>query len=754
MITPRHTLPRAITSLVMIVVMICGCFTPSAQAQEDPRALDPADVFFQAWLEVKRAEKLETEGKFSEAWEKYRQAANYYEVLGRFHKNWKPHLVQSRVISTRESIRTIEPKATAELAGKKMKTQDLVEGPALPPPPEKKSNPLAKQTPASGYQRAPSSPVEPNIIRSQPIPAQDPRLVSKIQQLERENRTLNQELKNTRLAVQSASKTAESARSTIQSNTEEQKRLIGLIAEKDRELKMMRDVLARAPLQQDLDRLSRENHTRERELEITARALKTSQNKIKEAEAIAAHHLAESNLAKKRIEEIQKNMNVQGEVNNHVIRELRKELKSVTSLLEDSRRDLGQANSRINQMQRNLAESQASIEELTKQRDNLRIERDTLANTLKKSDSKGVQNLITENMRLGRELKEALDRLSFLEANHNATKDELVKARSDLTIAKTRIIRYQQEQADHGHAVQSLESQLRDAQTSLSNAKASSDQESNQEEIEILRATVKRLLAAQERRRMGEQILWETYQKSQVKIEGLTKAIQDIRKIKIDLTDEEEKFVTTHRRPDGEFSNPGRVPLAHARAHGDALQEEISYVEGLVIRHVEKGRLQPAHSILIDINERVPGNYRILCKLGVIEMKLSNFQNAIRCLDEAITMREHSGYAHYMLGVAQYKNNDLDNARNAFERSLKLKPDNANAHLYLGNLAGAAKRYQQAEDHFLSTVKLNPTLPDAYYNLSVLYLQQKRMKDALDYYRMALHHGAQPNDAHEKRLRS
>ena len=213
--TPRHTLPRAITSLVVIVVMICGCFTPSAQAQEDPRALDPADVFFQAWLEIKRAEKLETEGKFSEAWEKYRQAGNYYDVLKQFHKNWKPHLVASRVLSTQQSIEKIKPKATAELAGEKMKTQDLIEGSNQPP--------QTKQAPsgvASGHSSKPATPIQPKAI----IPAApDPRLTAKLNQLERENRSLKGELEKTRSAVQSANKASESAQSTMQANTAKQK---------------------------------------------------------------------------------------------------------------------------------------------------------------------------------------------------------------------------------------------------------------------------------------------------------------------------------------------------------------------------------------------------------------------------------------------------------------------------------------------------------------------------------------------------
>ena len=46
--------------------MLLGAFTCDLDAQEDPAAVDPADIFFQAWLEIKRAEKLEEESKFSD----------------------------------------------------------------------------------------------------------------------------------------------------------------------------------------------------------------------------------------------------------------------------------------------------------------------------------------------------------------------------------------------------------------------------------------------------------------------------------------------------------------------------------------------------------------------------------------------------------------------------------------------------------------------------------------------------------------
>ena len=667
--------------------MLLGAFTCELDAQEDPAAVDPADIFFQAWLEIKRAEKLEGESKFSDAWQKYQQAYSYYSVLNKSHKNWKPNLVQSRIASTEACMKRIEPNATAELASNKIKTQDLIEGPQPGSP--SGSSPGA----GSGYQPTPSSRNNSTTGRA----TIDPSTVARLDKLEQENKALKTKLETA--SKEAAASNDQNAKTKLDET--ERKRLNDLITKKDQEIAMIRDVLARAPLQQDMNRISQEKTTLEQEIKITARALKSSQQKLTEAQQNADNFRQEAELAKNRAEKIQRNMQQQGAVNNGLVRGLRDELKTVTEMLEQTRNELGSANSRIEKMQLSLNESQETIKELSKERDSLLKERNLLAETLKQSDSKGIQGLITENMRLGTELKEALDRLGFLEENQNATKDDLTKAHTNLALAKTRILKYQKEQAMQSETIQSLESQLRDAQSALSTASENSDTNdeayTNPDEIKTLQGTVKRLLAAQERRRMGEEILWNTYQKSIAKIDGLSKAISDIRNIKIDLTDKEKEFASAHRHPDGEFSNSDRVSMAHARAYGNALESETLYVENLIIRHFERGRIQAAHSVLIDINERVPGNYRILCKLGVVEMKLGHYDKSIACLDEAITMRENSGYAHFMMGIAQYKNKEIDDAQNSFERSLILKPDNARAHLYLGNLAGAAKQYPQAE---------------------------------------------------------
>ena len=715
-------------ALVTIEPQIAAQETPETK---DPRALDPADVFFQAWLTIRDAEKLEKEQKFGDSWRKYRQAAKYYDVLSRFHKNWKPHLVQDRIKTTGDSIKSLEPKAAAELAGKQAKTEDLVEaGPQAP-----------DGAPANGYAKSPattpSSPA-PRIANN----SGNRDIQRRLEILELDNKRLREDLTQ--------------ARNTSKSkNSAEEKRLIEQIAKRDNELNTLRNILARAPLQKDMDTLTRQNRTIIAEIDITARALKQTQKRLTDAEKVAKKHQEDAALAQRRAEEIQKNMDAQKKIDNRVVAKLRKELETVTKMLESTRRELGAANAKVEKMQQSLAESQTTIEELTKERDDLRTERDTLSSILKQGDSKGVEKLIAENMRLGQELKNSQERLKFLERDNNTTKDALVVAQRDLAIAKNRIMQYQQDQSNHGRRIKALERQLRDAEADLVTARS---QKSNgatttakSEEIEVLRATVKRLMSSQKRRRTAEKLLWETYQKSQIKIPGLPEVIRDIRNAKVELT-QQEKGLVNFRRPDGEFTSPERVSLPHARAHASALEQEIATYTPLVKRAFEKGRFEAARQVLEDMDERFPGHFPTLCNRGVVELKTKNFQQAADYFSEAITMRENSSYAHHMLGRVYYLSNDNDNSRNAFQRSLALKPDNAGAHLYLGNIAGGGKRYKQAEEHFLSALRLDPTLTEAYYNLSVIYLQQRKKTTARDYYAKALNHGHSPDHKYEAML--
>ena len=103
--------PRPLLRRISSIILIFGFLLLPVTAQQDPRAIDPADVFFQAWLTVRDAKKLEKKGQFNDARLKYEQAAKYYNLITRFHKNWKPSMVQTRIKTTREAIKEIESKS-------------------------------------------------------------------------------------------------------------------------------------------------------------------------------------------------------------------------------------------------------------------------------------------------------------------------------------------------------------------------------------------------------------------------------------------------------------------------------------------------------------------------------------------------------------------------------------------------------------------------------------------------------------------
>jgi hypothetical protein len=393
----RHLLIHGISSFFLMV----GCLTSDIYAKDDPSLLDPSDVFFQAYLVVRDADKLQKEGKHTDAWRKYHQAAKYYDIIAKHHKNWKPHLVLGRIESTRDAIKLIEPKAKAEIADNNTLNRDLIEAdptklPAPSPSPPVSNNERILTPPTTAKAPAPKVVIK-EIIKEVTDPATD----RKLRQLKIDNRRLNEELAKVK-QLQPA-------------NNAEQKRLIEIIAKKDREIGTLRDILARAPLQQDMDRLTKEKQTRDSELALTAQALKRTQKKLEETEKQRGQDEKDAIVAERTIAELQKNMDAQKNIDNRVVRGLRKELKDVLKVLQETRQSLGTANAKIAKMQLHLTQANATIKELKIERDALRQERNTLANILKKSDSKGVQKLITENMRLGTELKQALDRLQYLE---------------------------------------------------------------------------------------------------------------------------------------------------------------------------------------------------------------------------------------------------------------------------------------------------------------------------------------------------
>lgn len=679
-------------------------------------ALDPSDIFFQAWLDIQEAKKATQKGEFDKAHSQYIKAAKYYAFLNKKFPHWKPHLVSSRIQSTRTALDLLKSQAQNSTKKKPSATFEHVDTTPLPQAP---ALPTPHTTPS------PQSPLKASA--------------KKIEQLQ---------LLTLRLRKEIAAKTQVS-----ESQKKEKRQLLTLLAKREKEIATLQNLLASAPLQKDLDNLIAQNGTRQQELVITARALKKTRLELEDAQEHLSVEQARANQFEQESARLRSLLESQQTTNNQTVSALKKEISALQSSLLQTRQSLGKARGKIAELSTQLTQSKELVAELTAEKNTLEKERDNLATLLGQKDNNRIDILITENMRLGRALKESEERLQFLEKRDDATKNEILEAKSDLAVAKMRILDYQRRDKERSMRLANLQKDLKEARATLLTAQQTpTPSPVSNEEVLTLKKTVQKLLAAQERRRIAEEILWKTYTDSYQSSPAMQSAFADLRKEEIVLSAFEENLVT-QRKPDEEFSTPQRVSASHALAHAQALESELATYTPLVQRAFSKGHYQAARQILAEMDERYPGHFPTLCSRGVVELKTRHYDEAIAFFQEAVTMRDASSYAQHMLGLAHYKKGEWLDAKKHFELALSLSPNSPHTELYLGILAGRNALYNEAKAHFNRSLELDPTQSTAYYNLSVILLRTGDKQAARNAYDKSLENGGLPEPEHAAQLR-
>lgn len=164
-----------------------------------PAAFDPSDVYFQAWLQVKDAEKLEQQGDFAAALEKLERARQLFDAVARQHPQWKTAMVAGRLAATDETITRVRPQADAQRKPAEEALAEL-EGPL------KRRADDQPPAPPAGRQPAASPPpwTTPAAPAPSPVESQLGRLTSRIADLERERDATGQALAQSRADHQAA----------------------------------------------------------------------------------------------------------------------------------------------------------------------------------------------------------------------------------------------------------------------------------------------------------------------------------------------------------------------------------------------------------------------------------------------------------------------------------------------------------------------------------------------------------------------
>jgi tetratricopeptide (TPR) repeat protein len=514
------------------------------------------------------------------------------------------------------------------------------------------------------------------------------------------------------------------------------------------DLQQLRNKLATAPVQSDLDRLNARLNSLEQEKQAMGMALSQSREQQLESQAKIQSLQADFAAARQQAADLQRNLEIERAQSNEVTTAQMQKLQELEKTLKQKDQQIAQSHQQIAALQTQLQESREAFQELRTERDDLLRQRDHMSALLKLNETGRIQQLIEQNMSLAKELREAKERVDRLHKNQEQTNDQLSEALRDLAIAKTKIMSLQKEKQAQQERLEELELQLKNNEKSLAQGEAAA----NKEEADTLREIIKRQLKVQERRKHAAHLLLQAAKKQMTAGDSdYDEALALLTDQEITLSEEEQKLLDA-RQVDGEIYSPYAGSKARVDAATTEMHQQIDNYTKAAVRAFGSQRLQASREVLEMILDLHPGHIATMTKLGIVQLRLNDPAAAAQILQVAVENDESRSLSHRLLGLAQYKMGQLADAEKSLVRALEIDPqDHASLTIY-GNTLVRLKRPAEAEQAYQQAIKLNPQSTEALHNLALICQKAGRPKDAKRYYEQALQFGAQPNPELEEAM--
>lgn len=150
------------------------------------------------------------------------------------------------------------------------------------------------------------------------------------------------------------------------------------------------------------------------------------------------------------------------------------------------------------------------------------------------------------------------------------------------------------------------------------------------------------------------------------------------------------------------------------------------------------GRFAAAEVLARSFTERHPGDAFGWKALGTSLVHLGRNEEAVSCLQQAVTANPTDPESAYGLGNALVALDRLSEAVVAYHNALKHKPDFPEAHNNLGTALRGLGRLSGAVGHYLQALAQRPDFPEAANNLGTAYLAVGSFDEAVKYFRQAL----------------
>lgn len=688
-----------------------------------PANFDPSDVYFQGYLAKRDAVKLEEAGDFVGASEKLRSANKLIESVHTYFPAWRPEMVSGAIAKNHEELSRLFPKTEEQKKNKRAAVAELEGG---------IKQPGTLIDPAEDVM-----PLTPGILEVNPLETK------RLADAEAEVKRLKEITKSQSASADETSRNESRMRDITRQRDLAQAQLRAA----ETHLNDLRSRLAAKPVESEIQSLNKRIQEVQQERDVMSMALTQSRTEHQGALARIATLEADVKVMQQRHADMDRDLKAERRVAIDVVAGQRSQLQAMQKDLDSKTAELGKANERITGLMKELSESQANIAQLRGENESLVQERDNMKALLSLNADSRINDLIQQNIGLDKELRGAKEKLDRLNLDNNSSKDEILVAKQNLSIAKAQIQKIQQERRDQDNRIAELEKRLKGEEAALANGNASTDPQ----EVAVLRDIIQRQLRVQERRRQAREVVVEAVKYMGTKDEQLNKAIALFDGEEMHLTPEEQSLIA-EKHVDGEFVSPFAQDRSIVGRNTSELNRDMSVYERTAEKSFAAGRYLPTREVLRMIVEQNPGHSSALCKLGVVHLKLGEVTEAVDTFRRAVELDSDNPHAHRMLGFSLMKTGDIAGAQINAKQAVELAPDDAKSHVLLGEISYRLGNTKESENHYKAAISADPLPSEPYFNLAFIYSRTKRLDEARDFYHQALERGAKPDIALQETL--
>ena len=139
-----------------------------------------------------------------------------------------------------------------------------------------------------------------------------------------------------------------------------------------------------------------------------------------------------------------------------------------------------------------------------------------------------------------------------------------------------------------------------------------------------------------------------------------------------------------------------------------------------------------------NLNKNNPQNSKILISVAYLYMRLNNFLEASKILDEVLIIDENMAEAFFYKAICFQRFNEFNNSITFFDKAINLNKDYHLAYINLGTLQKFLGQYDDAINTYLSSLNHKVKFEEIYVNLSEVYIILKKFDLAQNYAKKAI----------------